>query len=74
MTREDIPTVRGNGCWTIDGEYVGWGRNIFIPSDKTLYCFCDERDGCNDALKRRIPLSVLILSLVSLLVSAKMLN
>jgi hypothetical protein len=38
-----------NGCWTIDGEYVGWGRNIFIHTDKTLYCFCDERDGCNEA-------------------------
>ena len=37
-----------NGCWTIDGEYVGWGRNIFIHTDKTLYCFCDERDGCNN--------------------------
>jgi hypothetical protein len=47
VTREDIPTVRENGCWTIDGEYVGWGRNIFVPSEKTLYCFCDERDGCN---------------------------
>ena len=50
VTREDIPTVRDNGCWTIDGEYVGWGRNIFVPSDKTLYCFCDERDGCNAAI------------------------
>jgi hypothetical protein len=47
VAREDIPTVRDNGCWTVDGEYVGWGRNIFVPSDKTLYCFCDERDGCN---------------------------
>ena len=51
VTRDDIPTVRTNGCWTVDGEYVGWGRNIFVPSDKTLYCFCDERDGCNSALK-----------------------
>lgn len=49
VTRADIPTVRENGCWTVDGEYVGWGRNIFVPSDKTLYCFCDERDGCNTA-------------------------
>lgn len=47
VTREDIPTVRENGCWTIDGEYVGWGRNLFVPTDKTIYCFCDERDGCN---------------------------
>ena len=54
VTREDIPTVRDNGCWTIDGEYVGWGRNIFVPSDKTLYCFCDERDGCNNAIRKRI--------------------
>lgn len=42
-----------NGCWTIDGEYVGWGRNIFIPTDKTLYCFCDERDGCNHAFIKK---------------------
>ena len=49
VAREDIPTVRENGCWTIDGEYVGWGRNLFVPTDKTIYCFCDERDGCNSA-------------------------
>ena len=68
MTREDIPTVRMNGCWTIDGEYVGWGRNIFIPTDKTLYCFCDERDGCNYAYKKHISFSNLCLSLISLIV------
>lgn len=51
VVREDIPTVRENGCWTVDGEYVGWGLNIFIPTDKTIYCFCDERDGCNSAFK-----------------------
>lgn len=53
VIREDIPTVRENGCWTVDGEYVGWGRNIFIETDKTVYCFCDERDGCNRALSLR---------------------
>lgn len=53
VVREDIPTVRENGCWTVDGEYVGWGRNIFIETDKTVYCFCDERDGCNRALSLR---------------------
>ena len=71
VTREDIPTVRSNGCWTVDGEYVGWGRNIFIPSDKTLYCFCDERDGCNSAISiKHIPLSIFILSLASFLFSS----
>ncbi len=64
VTREDIPTVRDNGCWTVDGEYVGWGRNIFVPSDKTLYCFCDERDGCNHATQLYSISKLLIVSLI----------
>lgn len=52
VTREDIPTTRTNGCWTIEGDYVGWGRNIFIETDLTVYCFCDERDGCNFGFKK----------------------
>jgi hypothetical protein len=59
VTREDIPTVRDNGCWTVDGEYVGWGRNIFMPYNKTLYCFCDERDGCNQAPTAHRPIQAL---------------
>lgn len=64
VAREDIPTVRDNGCWTVDGEYVGWGRNIFVPSDKTLYCFCDERDGCNNAKIKMISFNLFLLCLV----------
>jgi hypothetical protein len=64
VAREDIPTVRENGCWTIDGEYVGWGRNIFVPSDKTLYCFCDERDGCNKASLAHLSSFTLLASLL----------
>jgi hypothetical protein len=65
VAREDIPTVRDNGCWTIDGEYVGWGRNIFVPSDKTLYCFCDERDGCNKATSlKNVSMFILIVSIL----------
>ena len=60
VIRQDIPTVRMNGCWTIDGEYVGWGRNIFVPTDKTLYCFCDERDGCNHAFTTKSSILKLI--------------
>ena len=59
VAREDIPTVRENGCWTVDGEYVGWGRNLFVPTDKTIYCFCDERDGCNSG-NIRSPATVFI--------------
>lgn len=51
-----------NGCWTVDGEYVGWGRNLFVPTDKTIYCFCDERDGCNSARGLKFSLiSIIIL-------------
>lgn len=64
VTREDIPTVRDNGCWTVDGEYVGWGRNIFVPSDKTLYCFCDERDGCNAAITQSASSKLIIVAVL----------
>jgi hypothetical protein len=64
VAREDIPTVRDNGCWTIDGEYVGWGRNIFVPSDKTIYCFCDERDGCNGASLKYLSIFTIFFSLI----------
>ena len=64
VAREDIPTVRDNGCWTIDGEYVGWGRNIFVPSDKTIYCFCDERDGCNGASLKYLSIYTILFSLI----------
>lgn len=63
VAREDIPTVRENGCWTVDGEYVGWGRNIFVPTDKSIYCFCDERDGCNETIKLN-PFKCIYLSLL----------
>jgi hypothetical protein len=71
VTRTDIPTVRMNGCWTVDGEYVGWGRNLFVPTDKTIYCFCDERDGCNSAHDLKFSLFPMIILLICLVFNHK---
>ncbi|CAF0924251.1 unnamed protein product [Didymodactylos carnosus] len=50
-TRPEMPTVRENGCWTATDNYVGLGYNIYIPTTETIYCFCNERDGCLIVIK-----------------------
>ncbi len=65
--RPEMPTVRENGCWTSAENYIVCiFRNInslkvvfqglayrpwYVYTEEPIYCFCDERDGCNSAIR-----------------------
>jgi len=50
--RPEMPTVRENGCWTSTDNYIGLAyRPWYVHTDAPIYCFCNERDGCNTAIR-----------------------
>ncbi|KAL7669850.1 hypothetical protein ACOME3_004799 [Neoechinorhynchus agilis] len=43
----EMPSHRENGCWSKDGLYLGTGYRFVRPHNGFIFCFCDNRDGCN---------------------------
>ncbi|CAF3955099.1 unnamed protein product [Rotaria sp. Silwood2] len=52
--RPEMPTVRENGCWAASDKYIVSYRPWYVQTDEPVYCFCDERDGCNTAVRSLI--------------------
>ncbi|KAI3379261.1 hypothetical protein SNEBB_003913 [Seison nebaliae] len=72
--RMDMPTVRENGCWTKDNQYLGHGRRVFsneqLTKQQNIYCFCNERDGCNSVRMNKVHILILFFPIILLYFSS----